>query len=169
MHWKGIHYIIPAFKELLKDYPDAYLLLANAKKGDYKDEIDQLLQDLPTDSYHEIEFEHNLFALYHLLDVFVHCPVDEEVEAFGQIYVEALAAGIPSVVTLSGIAREFIENEKNAVVVDFKNSDEVLAGIQKVLKEAPFRENLINNGKESVKANFSLSNMIQTLENLYLE
>ena len=33
--WKGVQYIIPAFKKLLVDYPDALLLLFNAN-GDYK-------------------------------------------------------------------------------------------------------------------------------------
>ena len=35
LHLKGIQYIIPAFKRLLADYPDAFLLLANAR-GEYK-------------------------------------------------------------------------------------------------------------------------------------
>jgi glycosyltransferase involved in cell wall biosynthesis len=36
--WKGVHFIIPAFKRLLSDYPDALIIIANAK-GDYEAEI----------------------------------------------------------------------------------------------------------------------------------
>ena len=54
-HWKGIQYAVAAFKKLLQDYPNALLLLANAKRGDYKDELDRLLKaELPEDSYFEI-------------------------------------------------------------------------------------------------------------------
>ena len=169
MHWKGIQYIIPAFKALLKDYPDAYLILANAKKGDYKEEIHNMLLELPENSFQEIEFEHNLFALYHLFDIFVHVPIDEEVEAFGQIYVEALAAGIPSVVTKSGIARELIRHEENALTVDFQNTQEIHHAIKLLLENEMLRKKLILNGQNSVQEKFSLDNMIQTLEALYVE
>ncbi len=44
----------------------------------------------------------------------MHVTIGKHYEAFGQIYVEALAAGIPSVFTLTGIAPEIIEHEHNA-------------------------------------------------------
>ena len=168
MHWKGIHYILPAFKKVLETNPTAYLIIANAKGGDHEVAIREMLSELPMDSFCEIEFEHNLFALYHLFDVFVHVPIDEEVEAFGQIYVEALAAGIPSVVTNSGIAREFVEHNKNALIVDFENSDQIYNGILKLLGDANLRDQLAIEGKKSVQT-FSLENQIQTLEKLYSE
>ena len=168
-HWKGIQDAIAAFKKVLADYPNARLLLANAKRGDYKDEIDKLLKELPADSYFEIIFEHNLFALYQLFDIYVHLPVDPELEAFGQTYVEALAAGIPSVFTLSGVAREFIRDGENALVVDFQNSGQVTEAILKLLRDEQLRAILSANGRESVKEMFSLKTMIDKMEKLYAE
>ena len=168
-HWKGIQYAIEAFKKLLADYPNARLLLANAKKGDYKDEIAALLAELPADSYHEIVFEHNLFALYRLFDVYVHLPIDAELEAFGQTYVEALAAGIPSVFTNSGVAREFIRHGENALVVDFQNSAQTYEAILKLLRDDELRKKLSDNGKLDVKKMFSLKIMIDKMEKLYAE
>jgi glycosyltransferase involved in cell wall biosynthesis len=167
LHWKGIQYTIPAFKKILETYPNAFLILANAKKGDYVQEITEQLKSLPKESYCEIEFEHNLFALYHLFDVFVHVPIDEEIEAFGQIYVEALAAGTPSVFTNSGIAREFIQHDKNALLVDFQNTEQIYSAIKSLLTDKDLGKRLSENGKKSVKEKFSLQNMISTLENLY--
>ncbi len=167
MHWKGIHFIIPAFKNLLVDFPNAILILANAKKGDYKDEIGSLLNELPNNSFIEIEFEHNLFALYQLFDVFVHTPIDEEVEAFGQIYVEALAAGIPSVFSNSGIAREFIKDKQNALIVNFQNTTEIYQSMKLILTDDLLRKNLSKQGRYSVNRMFSLQNLIDSLENLY--
>ena len=169
-HWKGIQFAIAAFKKLLSDYPNALLLLANAKRGDYKDELDRLLKaELPEGSYHEIIFEHNLFALYQLFDVYVHLPIDPELEAFGQTYVEALAAGIPSVFTLSGVAREFIRSGENALAVDFQNSEQVYEAILKLLSDEDLRNKLSVNGRRDVKKMFSLEIMIEKMEKLYSE
>ena len=169
-HWKGIQYAVAAFKKLLQDYPNALLLLANAKRGDYKDELDRLLKaELPEDSYFEIEFEHNLFALYQLFDVYVHLPIDPQLEAFGQTYVEALAAGIPSVFTLSGVAREFIRSGENALAVDFENSEQVYEAILKLLSDEDLRRKLAANGKRDVREMFSLETMIDKMEKLYSE
>ena len=168
-HWKGIQDAIAAFKKLLGDYPNALLMLANAKRGDYKDEIAALLAELPADSYHEIVFEHNLFALYRLFDVYVHLPIDPELEAFGQTYVEALAAGTPSVFTNSGVAREFIRDGENALIVDFQNPEQVNQAILKLLRDEDLRQKLSENGKRDVKEMFSLKIMIDKMEELYAE
>lgn len=168
-HWKGIQYSITAFQKILQDHPDALLVLANAKKGDFKNEITALLAELPEDSFCEIEFEHNLFALYHLFDVYVHVPIDAELEAFGQTYVEALAAGIPSVFTRSGVASEFIRHEQNALLVDFQNPEQVYQAIGRLLRDADLRKTLIENGKKDIKGLFSLETMIGKLEKLYAE
>lgn len=168
-HWKGIQYIIDAFADLLKEYPGALLLLANAKKGDYKDELAARLAQLPERSYHEIVFEHNLFALYQLFDVYVHVPIDPELEAFGQTYVEALAAGIPSVFTLSGVAREFIRDGHNARVVDFQDAGHIREAVSQLLKDPALGKKLAEQGREDVKKYFSLETMIGKLESLYSE
>jgi glycosyltransferase involved in cell wall biosynthesis len=168
-HWKGIQYIIGSFKKILADYPSAILILANARKGDYKNELASMLATLTPASYREIEFEQNLFALYRLFDIYVHVPIDPELEAFGQTYVEALAAGIPSVFTLSGVAREFIQHEKNALVVDFQHADQISVAISRLLADATLRETLQRNGKEDVKKLFTLERMIGRLETLYAE
>ncbi len=168
-HWKGVQYIIPAFEKLLKDYPDACLLLANARQGEYVEEIDALLKKLPKESFGEIRFEPDLFALYTLFDVFVHTPVDDHSEAFGQIYIEALAAKVPSVFTISGIATDFAEHGKNCYIAKHKNSDDIYTGIKTILEDKIFRETILKNGYEYVSKNYALKNKIKKLEELYLK
>ena len=103
--WKGVQYIIRGFKEFLEKEPNAFLVLFNAK-GDYEQQINKELEHLPADSFKTILFENDIAACYRLVNAFVHVPIDEHSEAFGQVYVEALAAGVPSVFTLSGIAHD---------------------------------------------------------------
>lgn len=163
--WKGIQYIIPAFWNLLKVYPNAHLILANAN-GDYAGEIRELLRSLPVGSYTEILYEVDLAALYQLFDVYVHVPIDRHSEAFGQTYVEALAAGIPSVFSLSGVASEFIVDRQNALVVDYESSHEIENAIMTILTDKELRERLIVAGKAAVR-DFTIKKMVSKIEQVY--
>lgn len=165
--WKGIQYIIPAFKLLLEKFPNALLVLANAD-GDYKTIIKKSLENIPQKNYIEIPFEKDIFSLYHVFDMFVHVPISKEMEAFGQIYVEALTAGIPSIFTLSGIANEFVIDKKNALVVDYKNSQQIYESVVELIENKEQTLKMIENGKKSVQELFNLALFISKLEKLYL-
>jgi glycosyltransferase involved in cell wall biosynthesis len=158
--------VVPAFQKLLTSYPDALLLLANAN-GNYSTQIQLLLQNVPHHSYVEISFEPDIFTLYHLFDIFVHVPIDPSIEAYGQTYVEALAAGIPSVFTLSGVASEFIEHHKNAWVVSFKNTESIFDAMQEILADTVSKKQIVEQGKRDVFNRYTLQRMISNLENLY--
>lgn len=163
--WKGVQYVIEAFGELIKSVPSARLVLANAK-GDYCAAIKHSLSQLPSESFREIEFEEDVEALYHLFDVLVHVPIDGMAEAFGQVYVEAMAAGVPMVVTLSGIAKECVVDEKNALVVPFKDPSAIEKAIRRLLEQEELRREIILNAQATAQ-NFSLDIMLDKLTTLY--
>lgn len=163
---KGIQYIIPAFERFLQSYPNALLILANAN-GEYNNTLKSLLERVPSKSYIEIRFEMDVFSLYKLFDIYVHVPIDSELEAFGQTYVEALAAGIPSIFTLSGVAPEFIKNRHNALVVPFKNTDAIYNSMIELTENKALQATLISNGEKDVLEKFNLDKMILSLEQLY--
>jgi glycosyltransferase involved in cell wall biosynthesis len=90
-------------------------------------------------------------------------PLNPTIEAFGQTYVEALAAGIPSIFTMSGVAPEFVEHEKNAMVVDFKDQNGIYNSVSRLLADKDLSERMVKNGKRDVQR-FELGNMISKLE-----
>jgi glycosyltransferase involved in cell wall biosynthesis len=165
LEWKGVHFVIEAFKQLKEQYPTALLVLANTQ-GNYTTKIKALLSELNEECYREINFENDIAALYHVFTVYVHVPIDPHVEAFGQTYIESLASGIPSVFTLSGIAREFIQDSKNALVVPYKNSDAICVCVRCLLEDDRLKEQLVSNGLQSIKI-FSEEKMIEALAALY--
>lgn len=168
MEWKGIQYTIEAFRELLKTHPDGLLCLFGASDhADYSAEIRELVASLPEKNVRVVSFENNVFDLYHLFDVYVHVPVNPACEAFGQTYVEALAAGIPSVFTLSGIAREFIVHEQNALTVPFQDAAAIHQAVMRLLEETMLREKIASNGTQRVSELFSFEGYIQNLQKLY--
>jgi glycosyltransferase involved in cell wall biosynthesis len=163
--WKGIQYIIPAFKNILREYPKACLVLANAK-GDYAMQIKGHLSSINNSTYREIEFEADVASLYHCFDIFVHVPITKSREAFGQIYIESMASGIPSVFTLSGIANEIIEDRKNAMVVDYADAKGIEEATRFILKNTLIIDEIIINAKASV-LNFSAEKKFSSISGIY--
>lgn len=164
--WKGIQYTIEAFRSILKKHPDALLLLANAQ-GPYEKELQQLLNEIREKSYRRIIFEPDVTALYHLMDVFVHVPVDSRSEAYGQVYIEALAAGVPSVFTVSGIVGECITNGSEALLVPYRDAMSIANATDTILQDEELRKRLKSSGKEMVFRKYGLHEMIVKLENIY--
>ena len=165
--WKGVQHIIPAFKDLLTYYPNAFLILANAR-GNYHHELVKSLQtNVSQENYVLIPFEPDVQALYKLFGLYVHVPINDKIEAFGQTYVEALASGFPSVFTKSGIANDFIEHEKNALVVPFEDSNEITQGLIRLMEDVELRKEVIVNGKKDVKKLFTFDKMMDRLFEIY--
>jgi glycosyltransferase involved in cell wall biosynthesis len=188
VRWKGVEYVIEAYKKVLDIYPNALLVLAGtgidrtdlqekirkAHKEDivspqYDDilSISEKLSQLPKQSYIEIPFETDLFALFKLFTVFVHAPTDSIQETFGQVYVDAMLSRVPSVITLGGSAADHAVHQENAWVVDYKNSDQISEGILALLSDTHLREKIINNAFLCAQQ-YDIKNHIQRLEQFYI-
>ena len=187
VRWKGIEYVIEAYKKVLQVHPHALLVLSgtgidranidekirNARKEDivapqYEDiiSISEKLCQLPEHSYIEIPFEPDLFALFKLFDVFVHAPTDSIQETFGQVYVDAMLSKVPSVITLAGSALDHAMHQENAWVVDYQNSDQIAEGILALLNDTHLREKIINSAFICAQQ-YDIKNHIQRLEEFY--
>ncbi len=162
---KGVEYTVEAFRRLLATHPKALLVLAGAYGPD-EDAIREVVRTLPESSYVEVEFEPDVFALYRLFDVFVHVPVDRKIEAYGMIYVEALAAGVPSVVTLSGVATEFIEADCQALVVPYRDAGAIYEALERLLTDEDLRRRLAREGSMAVER-FGLEPFVEAHARLY--
>ncbi|MCB0496869.1 MAG: glycosyltransferase family 4 protein [Cyclobacteriaceae bacterium] len=168
IEWKGVQYIVPAFKEVLINYPNAILLIANARQGKNTANVIKLLKEIPAETYREIEFESDIIAYYKLLDVFIHTPIDDHSEAFGRIYPESLASGVPLVCTISGIAHDIIKHDYNALVVPHQNSHEIANAVNRILSSESLRQNISNNARETAKEYSDMKIQKRLLEDLYL-
>ena len=107
----------------------------------------------------------NLYQILKFADVFL---LPSEQESFGLAALEAMAAGIPCVCTLSGIAVEYIENGKNAIVVDYENAEEIYEGMKIYINNSIFKQTIISTAKNDVQAIFGFDKMMSALNNLYL-
>jgi glycosyltransferase involved in cell wall biosynthesis len=165
---KGVEPIVVAFESLLKTYPEACLVLANAR-GRRAGAVRALLEQLPAGSFREIPFEEDMPALFKTFDVFVHAPLDPRLEAFGQVYVEAMAAGVPCIAVPAGIACEFMVDGENAVVVEPGRPDVIRDGVARGLADASLRNRVTSNALSIVEQRFGIDRMVRSLEDLYTQ
>lgn len=166
--WKGVQYIIPAFKRFLTDHPHALLILSNSK-GEYEFKIRQLLNEIPENSYRIIQFEEDFIALYKLFDIFIHVPINDHAEAFGQVYIESLASGIPSIFTKSGVANEFINHEENALLANYRNSQAIYESMNRILADPILSTKIKDQGLSAVRHRFQFREMMDKLDTLYMK
>ena len=129
--------------------------------------IKKMLKNLlhPKD-YTEIAFENDLHSLYALFDYFIHAPLNTQIEAFGQTYIEALSAKVPAIFTLSGVANEFIIDKYNAIVVPHCSSKAISTSLLELIKNKDLCSKLVENGLKTVQP-FSAQNYIANHINLY--
>lgn len=166
IEWKGLQYALPALAAFQRNHPEAIVILANAN-GPYQRSVDKLLTDFVPGSVVCIPFEEDILALYRLFDLLVHTPIDPYVEAFGQVYVEAMASGIPVVGTPSGVAGEIMVSGKNGILVPFCDSQSVAAALEDLWKKPDFRQTLALNAQADVLSRFPIDTMVAALKKLY--
>ncbi|MEY4934845.1 MAG: hypothetical protein RIS64_1204 [Bacteroidota bacterium] len=186
--WKGIIYIVEAFKQVVKQYPDAILVLSGTHadiiqqqttialqtgknllydpSNEYATVVQQALRALPPHNFVEIPFESDLFALFRLFDVFVHTPIGPTQETSGRVYMEAMLSKVPSVITRSGVAHDYAKHQENAWVVDYQNREQIASGILALLEDDVLRKKIIENGFK-VAQNYAFEQNIIGLENVY--
>ena len=163
--WKGVEYGLEAFTRFLTVESDAVLIIAKAV-GPHESIIRPLLDAIPERNYRLIEHEQDIAALYKTFDFLIHLPVTAGVEAWGQVYVEAMAAGVPMVCTRSGIGNDFLVDGENCVLVDYRDAEATFAGLLRLASDRPFRSLLDANGRNDA-ARYSRSPELNTLDFLY--
>lgn len=129
--WKGLDHVIPAFENLLRDFPRAKLMLFHWTGGAHSKRYEAMLNRLPRRSWSTVRWETFVDDLFPIFDVFVHVPEDQLSEAFGFVYVETLTTGTPSVLTASGILHELDPARlKGITVVPFKDPAAIEAAMR---------------------------------------
>jgi glycosyltransferase involved in cell wall biosynthesis len=105
--------------------------------------------------------------LYKIFDVFVHVPVDEFVENFGYVYVESMAAGVPSIFSLSGVVTGMVQHMEHCYVVPHGNSDEIYAGLRTLIDDPPRARRMAESAKAILPAELRPEIHVRALEKIY--
>lgn len=133
---KGLHRVIPLLPELLKTYPDlVYLIVGGASaEGDNRAELEKMVADLGLGAH--VRFlgpkpHEELAAVLSAADVFV---LATRAEGWANVFLEAMACGLPVVTTDVGGNREVVCRPELGEVVPFGDAQALGKALQAALR-----------------------------------
>jgi phosphatidylinositol alpha-mannosyltransferase len=103
-------------------------------------------------------------VFYRRLDVFVAPSTGGE--SFGLILLEAMACGVPLIASDIEGYRNVVINEKNGLLFENENSDDLALKLKTMIKSQSLRENLVSNALNFVKR-FHWLEIAKEIEKIY--
>jgi glycosyltransferase involved in cell wall biosynthesis len=88
-------------------------------------------------------------------------------EPFGLAIVEAMAAGIPVIATMSEGAREIIEPNVTGILVPIGDVATIANTILEIVRDEALRERLAQRARHAAAERFSLQRMVESTESVY--
>ena len=167
LNWKkGFDILIPAVAEILKDFPDLYLVVVGPDERGYKKEIEGWIKKYGLEKkiiFTGLLVGRDKWGAYRDAEAFLLPSYSEN---FGMVVVEAMAMGTPVIISDKvGIYKEIKENE--AGVVARTNKESLYQGMRKVLADRNFAQKIARNGKKLVEKNYDIKEVARKMEEMY--
>lgn len=163
--FKGQAVFIDAVGELRKKYPRMKAVIAG--KGPLEHElIDRVRSAGLEETIIFPGFVSDVKSLIGSFDVFVLPSLKEP---FGLVLLEAMAARVPIVATRAGGVPEIITDYESGLLVPPGDIAALTTAIAKLLDDQGLRKRLIFGASKTLAEKFSLEEMVEKTENLYLE
>ncbi|HWH75896.1 MAG TPA: glycosyltransferase family 4 protein [Candidatus Binatus sp.] len=164
---KGHQYLIEAMPELCRKIPDARLLIAGHDPEDYGKALQKLAGKLNVaDKVHLLGFQEDVASFLHAIDVFAFATTSE---GFGQVLVEAMAAGKPVVASNLAPLTEIAEDKNTALLVDPANPAAFAGALAQVLDDSIDRQGMGQRARQRVEKFFTAEKMAAATLSLYQE
>lgn len=164
---KGIRYLLEGFSKIVKDFPDAKLvivgkgvlkqfILTYVTRNNLKNSV-MLIEEVPED---------DLPKLYAAADVVV---LPSLIEGFGIVLLEAMAAMKPCVATRAGGTEDAIIDEKTGFLIPPADSNSLYDAIYAILSDEKLSQRFGFAGRKRVEKNFTWDKVAKRTLDLYRE
>ncbi len=165
---KGFPQLLRLFPDLLNRFPHLVWMIVG--EGEKQDQILREMHDLGVQN--AIRFvgsvpHAQLAPYYYLADWFVlltHPDVTRGEEAFGLVFLEAAAAGLPIVAGKSGGVEEAVLHGVTGIIVDTKKEGGVLESIEEVIQEPVYAKRLGAAARERAMSDFVWAHQLEKLK-----
>jgi glycosyltransferase involved in cell wall biosynthesis len=97
-------------------------------------------------------------------DVFVRPSISE---GLGNVFLEAMAAGVPIIGTPVGGIPDFLKNGETGLFCQVRSPKSIAEAIKKILEDKNLRDKLIENGKKLVEENYSWDNIAVKMNKIF--
>lgn len=152
MPWKGFAALIEIMPELLKENPNFYLVIVG--EGPEKEKLKGNRVKLVGRVNHS-----QMHLYFKSADLFV---LNTGYEGLSHTILEAMQSEAPIITTNIGGNPELIENEKNGILVEYNNKEQLKQAILKITKDKDLQEKFKQNSKEKLRA-FTWQNIIDKI------
>lgn len=165
---KGQEYFLEAANELLKNNNKYkfFIIGEGTKERILEKHLKSLIKKYNIENnFFMPGYRNDIANFTHLADIIVVASTGTEAQS--RIVPQAFATKRTVVSTNVGGLTELVENEKNGLVVNPKDSIAMAQSIDRLIVNKEFRDELANNGYEFALKNLSIEMMMQKTLNLY--
>ncbi|MCK4386500.1 MAG: glycosyltransferase family 4 protein [Candidatus Pacebacteria bacterium] len=161
--WKGFKVLIETMPDILKEIPEAKLVIVGSgpQKEELKKTIDGLNLQGKVILTGQLE-KKEVLKYMREVDMFV---LNTKYEGFAHLLLEASNAMVPIITTNIGGNSELIENNKEGILIEPNNKEEIKNAVLKIFRNDNFRQKIIQNAYQKSKQ-FSIQNTLDNLEKL---
>jgi glycosyltransferase involved in cell wall biosynthesis len=160
---KGHLELFSAFRQLIKEYPQARLLVVGSGKKEKELKSWVSRQGLSA----QIIFLGNIPALKGLFKIIDVSILPSSLEGLGLSILEAQANGVPVVASCVGGITEIIRDRETGILVKPGDSHGLYRGIRLLLEDNLLRSKIIDKAKQQIKQGFSLEGMARQVQSVY--
>lgn len=161
---KGYDLLIRAVRPVVQRYPNAHFVVAGDPKTSLQKQLDALAEELGvTGHIHFIGFCNDSAGYLAQLDYFL---LSSTSEGLSIATIEALATGLPAVVTRCGGPEEIVTEDQDALMVE-ANPDAIAEGVVRLLGDAGLAGRLGVAGIKKAQSQFGIDVMLMRYGELY--
>jgi len=164
---KGVNVLLGAMPGVLRSHPEAKLVVVG--EGYYKEELMRISSQMnisPKVYFTGYVDDGTLRSLYKCASVAVFPSL---YEPFGIVALEAMASGVPVIVSNTGGFSEIVENDVNGLKVEPNNSDELSHAISYLLDNPDVAERLKREALIKVETTYNWRSIAERTKDLYLK
>jgi len=161
----GTHVLIPAFAQVLEDFPKAKLVIAG--DGPELAALEKQAHDFGiSDSIMFLGYvQHDeIPAFMNMADVFVRVSLEE---GLGIVFTEAMACKTPIVGTDVGGIPDIVKNLETGMLVPPNDVDETASAIKKILADKKASKKMAEKGYKMIQEEFTWDSIYAKMLDLY--
>lgn len=165
-HDKGHAYLIRSLARL-KEISDQPFTMVLAGDGELLEPTKALAQELglTEEDVKFIGFCKDMKNLYKGADLYVN---PSEHEALSFLIIEALAAGLPAVITDMGGNSDIIKNpDQGGLLVKYDDPESMASALKRFLEEPDFRAMCAENARKNIQERFEIHDLARTTYGVY--
>lgn len=162
---KGYPVLLKACRQVFRDIPEAYLLIAGA--GPLRHELDQMAKDYRiAERVKFLGWQPDVQAVLRALDLFV---LASHSEGMSNTILEAMASGLPVVATNVGGNPELVIPGDTGLLVPHGDPSALAEALIGLMRDPASRSRMGRRSRQRALENFSMETMARNYSSLYLK